>query len=810
MKTHLTSSKPSKAFLLPLLLALAVAGSLVAAVPGPPKLSDVDAIINRAIAKNELPGAVLLVAHRGRIVYRKAYGERALVPHRERMTVNTIFDLASLTKVYATAPSIMLLLQEGKIRLDEPVAHYLPEFGANGKDQITVRMLLTHFSGLRPDPIIPPGVTGYDAILHIIYADRPVFPPGMRFLYSDCNFIVLGQLVQKISGLPLNVFAERYLYKPLGMRHTAFLPPKSWIPRIAPTLEIDLPPGASPMSGKGVVLRGVVEDPTARAMGGVAGHAGLFSDADDLARFSQMMLENGKIPRGRYYGRQLFDPATIHLMTSNQSPPWSPVEEGLGWEIDSPYSNNRGEIFPVGGYGHTGWTGTSIWIDPASQTFVILLASRVHPYIRPPIIALRAEVANLVAAALNAGGTTGETSPLVRSLGAQNRSYGVGGVTLHNDQTFTGIDILEQENFGPLQGKRVGLITNNTGVDREGRRTIDVLDHAPGVKLVAIFSPEGGIHGTADTFVPNSKDPATGLPIYSLYDKTRRTPTAKELKGINALVYDLQDAGVRFYTFTTTLAYCMQAAAKYHIPFFVLDRPDPLGGEMIDGPMLDPDRLSFVGPFPMPVIYGMTIGELAKMFNAEDHIGADLTVVPMQNWHRRDTYDQTGLVWIPPSPNLRTVNETLLYPGIEILQAGGVAVGRGTDTPFEVVGAPYIHAGEFADYLNHQFVPGVRFVPTMFTPTSGIYHGKLCHGIELLVTDRASLSPMLMGVEIASALHKLYPQNFQLGQTIQLLGSRKTVEELENDEAPSRIVVGWQKQINEFRKMRQKYLIYPR
>ncbi len=807
MNTHLTSSKSFKAFLLPLLLALAVAGSLVAAVPGPPKLSDVDAIINRAIAKNELPGAVLLVAHRGRIVYRKAYGERALVPHRERMTVNTIFDLASLTKVYATAPSIMLLLQQGKIRLDEPVAHYLPQFGANGKDQITVRMLLTHFSGLRPDPIIPPGVTGYDAILNIIYADRPVFPPGMRFLYSDCNFIVLGELVHKISGLPLNVFAQRYLYKPLGMRHTAFLPPKRWIPRIAPTLEIDLPPGASPMSGKGEVLRGVVEDPTARAMGGVAGHAGLFSDANDLARFSQMMLMNGVIPRGRYHGRRLFAASTIHLMTSNQSPPWAPVEEGLGWEIDSPYSSNRGALFPIGGYGHTGWTGTSIWIDPASQTFIILLASRVHPYVRPPLIALRAQVATLVAAALNAGATTGESSPLERARGAQDRSYGVGGVTLHNDQTFTGIDILEQENFAPLQGKRVGLITNETGRDREGRSTIDVLDHAPGVKLAAVFSPEHGLYGVKDTFVGNTK--FHGLPVYSLYGPTLR-PTAKELKGITALVFDIQDAGVRFYTFTTTMAYCMQAAAEAHIPFFVLDRPNPLGGEMIDGPMLDPDRLNFVGFFPMPVIYGMTIGELAKMFNAEDHIGVNLTVIPMQNWRRRDTFDQTGLLWTAPSPNLRTVNETILYPGIEILQAGGVSVGRGTDTPFELVGAPYIHAGEFADYLNHQFVPGVRFVPTMFTPTSGIYHGQLCHGIELLVTDRASLSPMLMGVEIASALHKLYPQNFELGRTIQLLGSRKTVEELEKGEAPSLIAVGWQKAINEFRKIRRKYLIYPR
>jgi uncharacterized protein YbbC (DUF1343 family) len=785
----------SGSLILPVLV-VALAASVIAAVPGPPKLSDVDAIINKAISKNELPGAVLVVGHRGRIVYEKAYGMRAYAPRRQRMTVNTIFDLASLTKVYATAPSIMLLFQQGKIDLNEPVAHYLPQFGANGKSQITVRMLLTHFSGLRPDPIIPPGVKGYKAILHIIYADHPVAPPGMRFIYSDCNFIVLGQLVQKISGLPLNVFAQRYLYRPLGMYHTRFLPPKSWIPRIAPTLDVH-----------GVPLRGVVEDPTARAMGGVAGHAGLFSDAHDLAIFSQMMLNNGRIPRGRYRGRYLFQPSVVHKMTSVQSPPWSPDLEGLGWDIDSLFDSNRGGLFPIGSYGHTGYTGTSVWIDPASQTYVILLASRLYPHYRPPILSLRYRVATLVAAALGAGARTGPSSPIFRSIGA-DRPYNLAGITTHNDQTLTGIDVLEQEHFAPLQGKRVGLITNNTGVDREDRRTIDVLDHAPGVKLVAIFSPEGGITGMANTFVPNSRDPATGLPIYSLYGKTRR-PTASELKGINALVYDLQDAGVRFYTFTTTMVYCMQAAAKFHIPFFVLDRPDPLGGERIAGPMLDPDRLSFVGAFPMPVIYGMTIGELAEMINAQDHIGADLTVIKMKDWHRRDTFDQTGLVWVPPSPNLRNISETLLYPGIEILQAGGVSVGRGTDTPFEVVGAPYIHAAEFADYLNHQFIPGLRFVPVYFTPTSGIFHGQLCGGVELLVTDRASVFPMLTGIELASALHHFYPHDFQLGRIIELLGSRSTLAELEKGDAPSSIVLSWDRQIEKFRQIRKKYLLYP-
>ncbi|HVB34340.1 MAG TPA: exo-beta-N-acetylmuramidase NamZ domain-containing protein [Patescibacteria group bacterium] len=789
---------------LPLVL---LAASVIAAVPGPPKLSDVDPVIRQAIAKHELPGAVLLVGHRGQIVYRKAYGHRTLIPRPEPMAADTIFDVASLTEPLATASSVMLLFQQGEIRLDDPVARYLPAFAANGKGHITVRMLLTHFSGLPPGPALPPGVSGAGPVLRIIYGERPIFPPGMRFQYSDCNSIVLGEMVRQVSGLPLNVYAERNIFRPLGMGHTRFLPPRRWVPRIAPTEETGLPRGAGADPGRGRVLGGVVEDPVARAMGGIAGNAGLFSTAGDLAIFCQMMIENGRIPRGRYRGRQLFDAATIHLMTTSQSPPWSPTLRGLGWDIDSRFSSGRGELFPLGSYGQTGFTGTSVWIDPASRTFVILLASGVEPAARPALSSLRARVATLVAAALAAGDAAGETSPIERSLGAE-RPYDPSGVTTRNDQTFTGIDILEQENFEPLRGKRVGLITNQTGVDRQGRRTIDVLGHAPGVKLVALFSPEHGLSGRAEGPVRNTKDRASGLPVYSLYGQALR-PTASMLRGIDALVFDIQNSGARFDTSTTTMAYAMQAAARQHIPLFVLDRPNPLGGERIAGPVLDRDRLSFTGYFPEPVIYGMTIGELAKMYNAENHIGADLTVIPMQNWHRRDTYDQTGLVWIPPSPSLRTVNEVMLDPGVEILQAGGVSVGRGTDTPFEVIGAPYIHGPELADALNHEFIPGVRFVPRVFVPNRGIYQGQSCQGVSLLVTDRGSLSPMLMGIEIAATLAKLYPGNFQAGRIIQLLGSRSTLEQMENGVAPPDIVASWTNSIDRFRQIRKKYLIYP-
>ena len=367
--------------------------------------------------------------------------------------------------------------------------------------------------------------------------------------------------------------------------------------------------------------------------------------------------------------------------------------------------------------------------------------------------------------------------------------------------------MLEQQKFAPLRGKRVGLITNQTGVDSQGRRTIDVIAHAPAVKLVALFSPEHGISGSVDAPVANSTDAKTGVPVYSLYGETRR-PGDAMLKGIDVLIFDIQDAGVRFYTYVTTMAYCMEAAAKNHITFVVLDRPDPLGGEVIEGPMLDPDRTSFTGYFPMPVRYAMTLGELAKMFNAENKIGADLQVVAMSGWRRSEAYDQTGLPWIPPSPNLRTVNAAFLYPGLEILQAGGVSVGRGTDAPFEILGAPWIHADELVTVLSRRKIPGVSFAPAQFTPQHDLYTGMPCQGVTITLIDRNAFQSMRMGLEIADALHKLYIEQFKLEKTIELLGSQSTLGRLDHGDAPADIIAGWAADLDRFRTMRAKYLLY--
>ena len=374
-------------------------------------------------------------------------------------------------------------------------------------------------------------------------------------------------------------------------------------------------------------------------------------------------------------------------------------------------------------------------------------------------------------------------------------------------KTLTGIDVLEAQNFAPLKGKRVGLITNQTGIDRFGRSTIDLLAHAPGVKLVALFSPEHGIRGLLDQRVSSTTDAATGLPVYSLYGDTDR-PTDAMLAGLDALVFDIQDAGVRFYTYVTTMGYTMEAAATHHLAYYVLDRPDPLGGERIEGPMLDRERTNFVGYFPMPVRMAMTLGEMAKMFNVEKKIGCDLHVVRMQNWHRRDWFDETGLPWVNPSPNLRSNGAGILYPGLEILQAGGVSVGRGTDKPFERLGAPWIRGDEFAGEMNRRAIPGVRFEPDRFTPDSGLYQGDLCQGARVIVTNRAALQSVRMGIEIAAALMKLYPGKFDLAKMIVLVGNAATIERLSKGESAVAIVAGWDKDLTAFRKMRAKYLLY--
>jgi uncharacterized protein YbbC (DUF1343 family) len=371
----------------------------------------------------------------------------------------------------------------------------------------------------------------------------------------------------------------------------------------------------------------------------------------------------------------------------------------------------------------------------------------------------------------------------------------------------TGLDVLEAQKFAPLRGKHVGLITNHTGLDSQGRSTVDVLSHATGVQLIALFSPEHGLAGRNDEKIASSKDPVTGLPVHSLYGETQR-PTDEMLKGIDTLVFDVQDAGVRFYTYTATMAYCMEEAAKHNIAFFVLDRPNPLGGQIVEGPMLDADKTSFVAYFPLPVRYGLTIGELAQFFNAENHIGADLHVIAMKNWHRNYFFENTGIKWIPPSPNLRTTKGSILYPGIEILQNAGVSAGRGTQTPFEEFGAPWLNGDEVAAALNARNLSGVHFAGHPFIPIAGLYSGQRCGGVAARITDRAAVRSMRVGLEIAAILQKLYPKEFDPEKLLLLVGNSDTIQQLQSGTAPEKIVSSWSDSLTAFEQIRRKYFLY--
>lgn len=767
-----------------------------APVRAPQSFKALDGIMHDAVERGNIPGGVLLVGHNGRIVYRKAFGLRSEEPTRETMTADTIFDLASLTKCIATTTAVMQLVEQGRVRLNDPVSAYLPDFAQNGKKQITVRELMTHYSGLPPDLDLKQPWQGRDTAYAMAMQVKPAYTPGTRFVYSDINFETLGFLVEKVSGMPLNEYVAKYVFAPLGMRDTRFLPPAAWDARIAPTQYDE----------NGKMLRGAVHDPTARRMGGVAGHAGLFSTADDLAKFAQELLT----------GHRILSRMAIEKMSTPQQPATAASLRGLGWDIDSPFATNRGEFLPVGSYGHTGFTGTSLWIDPSTNTYIVLLTNAVHPRGGKSVVSLRSRVATAVAGSLDLTLTERDKLRLARITGYNESIMAERRFTWRNGSVKNGIDVLEAHDFRELQPDpahpvRIGLVTNQTGIDAQGRRDIDVLAHAPGVELKAIFSPEHGVAGTLDTTaIGNSRDAATGVPVYSVYGNTdaKRRPTAEELAEVDEIVYDIQDAGVPFYTYESTLGYFLEAAAKTGKRMLVLDRPNPIGGTYVQGPIADPGSESFVSYWQVPVRHGMTVGELAQLFNDERKIGAKLDVVRMEGWMRGDWFDSTGEMWVNPSPNLRSLTEATLYPGLGMIETTNISVGRGTDTPFEVVGAPWIDAKTLADYLNRREVDGVRFVPIQFTPTAAKYANEKCGGVNVVVTDRDSVDAPELGIEIVAALQRLYPEQFKIAGLDTLMRNKAALGALVAGEDPRRIAEDWQDADDNFMVQRKKYLLY--
>jgi uncharacterized protein YbbC (DUF1343 family) len=755
------------------LIALTAVAMLVPAARGQqaPDFSEAERFIAEAIADKQMPGGVLLVGRKDRVIYQKALGNRAVQPAVEAMTADTIFDLASLSKPIGTATSVLILIDRGKIDPKERVAKYLPEFGKNGKEEITVEHLLLHRGGLIPDNDEPDYKDGPVKAWERICALPVLSKPGEKFAYSDVGFIVLGRLVERVDGRPLAQFAAEEIFRPLGMNFTSYNPPAEWKANTAPTQQRE-----------GRWMRGEVHDPRAYLLGGFAGHAGLFSNAGDIAKFCWMIMNGGELG-----GRRILSAKAIEMIRTPQVLP-NGAARSYGYDVSTGLSQPLGHRFPrYESFGHTGFTGTCFWIDPKDDLFFVFLTNSVHPDGKGKVLKLRRKVSTALATAVLGPAPDG--------------------------MVLSGLDALIESGFAPLEKRSVALITNQTGRDRNGHRTVDILaaEKTPiekgGFKLVALFSPEHGLYGNVDEKVGHGVDAKTGLKVWSLYGQTRR-PTDEMLAGVDTLVFDIQDIGTRFYTYPATLGYCMEEAAKRRIKVVVLDRPNPIGPMAVDGMIAEKKHQGFTAYGPLPLVHGMTIGELARMFNEEYGIHCDLTVVECVNYRRDQWWDQTGLMWTNPSPNMRNLTQATIYPAVGMIEAANISVGRGTDQPFEWFGAPWVDGKRLAGALNEAKLPGLRFVPIEFVPTSSKFEKQACQGCYVLVTDRTKVEPARTGLTIAWQLRKLFGDAFQVDGVVRLMQNEQVLAALKTTDDPAKLAEMWGAELEKFRAVRVKYLIY--
>ncbi|MCA9129189.1 MAG: DUF1343 domain-containing protein [Planctomycetales bacterium] len=737
------------------------------------RLHKIQPLVEEGIREGKMPGCVICVGRHGKIAYLEAFGNKLLDDPPVAMTIDTVFDMASITKPVATATSVMKLVEQGKIRLAAPVVEFFPEFAPNGKDKITVQDLLIHQSGLIPDNALSDYLDGPELAWERICQLDLVAPVGTTFKYSDVNFIVLAEIVRKVTGQDIHSFSQEQIFEPLKMEETGYLPSEPLRERAAATEKRD-----------GQWMQGTVHDPRCYALNGIAGHAGLFSTANDLAKYAHMMLGKGTLHVDGQVDTTVLSPQTVAAMTQGYRV--SSGLRGLGWDKRTGYSSNRGDLLSDSAFGHGGFTGTVLWIDPELDLFFIFLSNRVHPNGSGSVNHLAGRIANVIASSVTIEPRQQEQTATTRVL--------------------TGIDVLQLHQFRELAGRRVGLITNHTGRDRHGEGTAQLLSKS--TNLVALFSPEHGFEGKLDVaHIGDSADAATGLKIHSLYGETRR-PTAEMLKDIDVLVFDIQDIGARFYTYISTMGEAMQAAAEHGKQFVVLDRPNPINGKDVAGPMLDAGAESFVAFHQLPVRHGMTIGEIALLLKDERGLDLDLKVIECQGWRREMSWEATNLTWINPSPNMRSLTQAFLYPGIGLLETTNVSVGRGTDTPFEVLGAPWIDGKQLAAALSERRIAGVRFVPIEFTPASSKFADQLCQGINVAIVDQKLFEPVSVGLEIACQLRALFPNDWDTKSLNRLLGSQAVFQAIVDGAGVAVALDNSLDGVSDFKRKRSKYLLY--
>jgi uncharacterized protein YbbC (DUF1343 family) len=731
-------------------------------------------MVQTAIEEKKMPGCVICVGRNDRILFLQSYGNKSLDPKPTPMSIDTVFDMASITKPVATGSSIMKLVEQGKLRLTEKVSDWFPEFANNEKQNMTVLDCLVHRSGLIPDNALADyqegPVVAWDKICKL-----PLTAPiGTAFKYSDVNFIILGKIVEKVSGQPLDEFAQQAIFAPAGMSESGYRPIEALRARAAPTEKRE-----------GKWIQGEVHDPRAHLLNGVAGHAGLFSTARDMSLYARMFLNGGVAKRPDGTETRVLESSTLRLMAGGVPVPGG--VRGLSWDKRTGFSINKGDLLSDAAVGHGGFTGTVLWIDPTQNLFFCFLSNRVHPDGKGLVNPLAGKLLNVIVSDLSAQSSWNEPRRTV----------------------LTGLDVLQRENFQQLAGKKVGLITNHTGRNGQGIGIVPLFAEAKNFELVALFSPEHGFEGKLDIEkVGDSQDSKTGLKVHSLYGETRK-PTEEMLSSVDTVVFDIQDIGTRFYTYVSTMGEAMKAAAQYKKSFVVLDRPNPINGMDVSGPMLDAGSESFVAFHRMPVRHGMTVGELAKLFREELKLDLDLTVIACEGWKRSDFWDATGLIWVNPSPNMRSPKQALIYPGIGLLETTNISVGRGTDTPFEWIGAPWIKHRELADWLNEQGLPGVVFVPVEFTPTTSKYEKQLCRGIQFDVTDRKDFDSVRTGLVVGVGLRTLHGGEWETKSLNRLLGSKAMTDAILAKKSWLDLQSIATDGLFEFRKLRDKHLLYP-
>ena len=720
----------------------------------------VRAALDTAVAEAKAPGAVAYIGDLEHTHAHVAVGARQLVPEQRPAELDTVYDLASLTKVVATTTAVMLLAEDGAIDLDAPVSAYLaiPQFSA-----IAVRHCLTHTAGLDPGKPLYKECTTIDAMLER-YAAMPLrWPPGTRWLYSDVSFMVLGRIVELVSGRSLDAFCMERIFTPLEMNNTRYIPPADWAARCAATERC-------PWRGKTMI--GQVHDENAYAVGGVAGHAGLFSTAPDLARFVRALL-GGKVLKGETVDR---------MMQLGLVPAWP--WQGLGWQLDAWPTKNFGFLPTRNSAGHAGWTGTSLWMDRTTRTFAILLSNTCHP-----------------------ARDTRDNETLRRSF-----HTAIGAIYYPNStNTHTGLDRLVREDFRGLRGKRIALLAHHAAVDQFGRHIIDVLALAPDVTLARLYSPEHGLTGQAEAGATVGAQTAQ-VPVVSLYGK-RTAPTADELSGIDTFAIDLQDVGARYYTYPATMRACLKACAAAGVPVLVLDRPNPCGGIALEGPIAaNTDSLVCWGA--VPARHGMTMGEIAEWFRTTElkDSGLDLTVNLLDGWRPERLFGECSLAWVPASPNLPTPETALVYSGTCLFEGTNVSEGRGTDTPFTLVGAPWLDAARVIAAVPGDATPGLQLAPATFTPrsipgkaASPKYLDTECRGVRIAVTGPHAARPFATAVALLCAIRRIHPDQFVWEKSFDVLaGTPALREQIDRGGDPLNIIAGYAAPLAEFDAARPK------